>query len=242
MSAVSKPIAAAEGPRTESELVDLRFRALVGEEAWGRLPGPVRRRFSKRIAEGEMVLYAGRVVATELSLAGRVLAFLLRAIGGPLPAGGATGEALVAVTEDAALGGQTWTRVYARPGRFPQVVHSAKRFRGPSGLEEHIGCGIAMTLCVTVEEGALHFRSAGYFVELGRFRIAVPRALSPGAMEIVHREEPAHEAHDRDGGAFSFRLTLTHPYFGRLVHQLAYFRDGSALVMHRPDRLAQRRP
>ena len=37
-------------------------------------------------------------------------------------------------------------------------------------------------------------------------------------MEIVHREEDA-------GDRFSFRLTLTHPRLGRLVHQLALFDD-----------------
>ncbi len=66
---------------------------------------------------------------------------------------GATGPALVAVVEDERLGGQSWTRLYARPGRFPQTIHSAKRFRGPTGLEEYVGYGIGMALRVTVEDG-----------------------------------------------------------------------------------------
>jgi hypothetical protein len=36
-------------------LGDLRFRALVPEADWGRLPLPIRRRFSKRLADGEIV-------------------------------------------------------------------------------------------------------------------------------------------------------------------------------------------
>ncbi len=36
-------------------------------------------------------------------------------------------------------------------------------------------------------------------------------------MEITHRDE--------GGGTFSFRLALTHPLLGRIVHQLAYFQD-----------------
>ena len=97
--------------RDEGGLVDLRFRALVGEEAWARLPEAVRRRFSKRLGPGEAIVYQGHVTATELSRAGRVLAFLARAIGGPLPlTNGATGAAVVIVTEDAALGGQSWTQ------------------------------------------------------------------------------------------------------------------------------------
>ncbi len=200
-------------------IADTRFRALVGEAAWQRLPPAVRRRFSKRLGPNETALYRGRVVATELSMAGRVLAFLARSIGAPLPlSNGATGAAVVAVTEDAAIGGQVWTRTYARSGRFPQVVHSAKRFRGPTGLEEYVGCGIGMELTVHVEDGALVFRSRRYFVEIGGWRVRVSRMLEPGQMQIVHREESA-------SGSFSFRLTLTHPVFGCMLHQLALFDD-----------------
>ncbi len=199
-------------------LSDARFRTLVGEEAWARLPEPVRRRFSKRLAPDEATVYRGTVVATELSWAGRILAFLGRAIGAPLPLSHATtGPSLVTVVEDAHLGGQIWTRLYMRPGRFPQAIHSAKRFRGPTGLEEYVGYGIGMALRVTVEDGVLVFRSDHYFLEVGPWRWRWPKALEPGRMEIVHRDE--------GGGTFSFRLALAHPHLGRLVHQLAYFQD-----------------
>jgi hypothetical protein len=197
---------------------DLRFRALVGEAAWAELPDAVRRRFSKRLAPDETVIYQGRVVSTELSPAGRVLSFMARAIGSPLPlTNGATGPALVVVSEDERLRGQTWLRIYARPGRFPQAIHSAKRFCGPTGLEEYVGCGIGMTLRVTVESGALVFRSAGYFLGFAGWRLWLPRALHPGCMRIEHR--------DRGKGSFDFSLVLTHPWLGPLVRQLAVFHD-----------------
>ena len=68
----------------EEAVVDLRFRALVGEEGWSRLPDAVRRRFSKRLAPGSVLLYSGEVLETKLTRAGRCLAFLARAIGAPL--------------------------------------------------------------------------------------------------------------------------------------------------------------
>jgi Domain of unknown function (DUF4166) len=199
-------------------LADARFRTLVGEEAWARLPEAVRRRFSKRLGPDGAIVYRGTVITTELSRMGRLLSFLGRAIGGPLPlSNGATGPALVTVVEDAGLGGQIWTRLYMRPGRFPQAIHSAKRFGGPTGLEEYVGYGIGMALRVTVEEGVLVFRSDHYFLELGARRWRWPKALEPGRMEITHCEE--------GGGMFSFRLALVHPQLGRLVHQLACFHD-----------------
>jgi hypothetical protein len=211
---LARPLAAGD-PGT---LSDARFRTLLGEAAWSRLPEPVRRRFSKRLAPGEMLLYRGRVVATELSRAGRILAFLARAIGAPLPlSDGAVGPAVVSVVEDARLGGQCWTRIYARPGRVPQTIHSTKRFRGETGLEEYVGYGIGMALVVAEDEGALVFRSSHYFVAIGRRQWRLPRLLEPGRMEVTHREE--------GGGTFSFRLRLTHPLLGPMVHQLAYFRD-----------------
>lgn len=195
-----------------------RYRKLLGDVSWAKLPEPVRKRFSKPAVPGGLTLYRGEVVATELSFAGRCLAVLAKSIGAPLPAiDGATGPATVTVIEDAAFDGQTWTRVYPRPGGFPQVVHSAKRFAGPTGLEEYVGSGIGMTLALSVEDGALVFRSARYFVEILGRRLLLPRSLEPGRMVIVHAQE--------QGARFSFRLTLTHRLFGRLIHQLAYFEE-----------------
>lgn len=202
----------------DAGLVDLRFRALVGEAGWARLPTAVRRRFSRRLAPGHVLLYVGEVLETRLSRAGRLLSFLARAIGAPLPLDdGMTGGATVAVMENAGLGGQSWTRTYARAGRFPQVIHSAKCFSGPTGLEERIGCGIGMALAVSEADGALVFRSVGYFLDIGARRLALPRLLAPGVMEIVHKHE--------GDGMFLFTLTLTHGRLGVLIRQSARFRD-----------------
>jgi hypothetical protein len=197
---------------------DGRYRALLGEAAWASLPEAVRRRFSKPAAAGTVTVYRGRVVATELSWLGRLLANAARVVGGPLPlASGAEGAAIVTVVEDPAFRGQVWTRSYARAGRFPQVIHSAKRFSGPTGLEEYLGFGLVMRLAVSAEAGALVFRSAGYGTELfGRF-MAFPAWLTPGICEVRHRDE--------GGRRFSFTLTLVHPLAGRLVHQVAVFEE-----------------
>lgn len=197
---------------------DDRFRRLLSAEAWSRLPDVVRRRFSKGLSPNEQRIFSGVVVRTTLSRTGSALARLARLVGGPLPdAHGATGPSSVVVRRDDALGGQVWTRTYARPGRMPQTINSVKRFAGPTGLEEFLGHGLVMRLTLTEEAGDLVFRSAGYDILLGGLRCAVPRPLTPGHCTIRHRDE-GH-------GRFSFTLTLDHSWLGRLVEQVAYYEE-----------------
>ncbi|MEY4241389.1 MAG: hypothetical protein RJA14_1085 [Pseudomonadota bacterium] len=199
------------------ELADLRFRALLPAEAWAALPLAVRRRFSKRMTGGATVTYRGVVAAVQANAAGRLLAMAARLIGGPLPLVYEPGASVVTVTEDQVGQGQVWTRLYARRNGFPQVIHSAKRFSGPTGLEEHIGAGVGIALTATVEGEGLVFRSAFYFVALFGRRLRLPHWAEPGHLTIVHR--------DLGGDAFAFTLALDHRWFGRLIGQDAIFRD-----------------
>jgi hypothetical protein len=202
----------------DATLGDLRFRALLSEQDWARLPPAIRRRFSRRLAAGATVVYAGVVVATRMSRTGWWLAQAVRPIGAPLPTSRASNMAsVVAVTEDLAGGGQIWTRLYARRAGFPQIIHSAKRFAGPTGLEEHVGFGVGMALTVHAADAAILFRSAGYFVELLGRRVQLPRWLTPGALTVAHGELA--------DGWFSFTLDLVHPRFGALIRQTAVFRE-----------------
>src|SRR5262245_38511386 len=127
---------------TLPEHSDLRFRALLPPEQWDSLPPSVRRRFSRHLIGGATAVYAGEVLETRFSRAGWLLAQAARLIGGPLPLHqDAHVAAVVSVSEDKVGGGQVWTRLYARRDGFPQVVHSAKRFAGSTGLEEYLGRG-----------------------------------------------------------------------------------------------------
>lgn len=202
--------------RSRSEPADTHYADLLGSTAWMSLPREVRRRFSTPLAPGASHVYQGQVVATELSRVGRWLARAACLVGSPLPlVDGATGPAVVVVTPRGAHGAQLWTRCYARSGARAQVIQSVKQFSGPTGLEEDLGYGLTMPLVLSTDDGALVFRSAGYVFKLGAWRLRIPSIVSPGLCEIVHRH---------DGPArFSFELTLTHPWFGRLVHQRATF-------------------
>jgi len=202
-------------------LLDLRFRRLLGEAAWARLPPAVQARFSKRLDEGRPAIYCGRITCMRVSRAGRILARALRVIGAPLPLDCKVGDtSIVTVTEDARSHGQFWSRHYARRRGFPQIVQSSKRFCGPTGLEEAIGFGIVMALGARAENGALVFRSAGYAIATGSHRLPFPQFLSPGALTVTHREV--------DTETFLFSLHLEHPRFGLLMHQEGLYREAHA--------------
>jgi hypothetical protein len=202
----------------ELSLADPRFRSLMSEEDWLALPQAIRRRFSKRLPAGGTTIYTGEVLETRMSFGGWLLAQALRLVGGPLPTTRCTHvPSVVMVTEDKRGGGQNWTRIYARPQGFPQVVHSCKRFAGPTGLEEYIGYGIGMTLGVSARDGALIFRSTGYFLQLLGRRILLADWLCPGALTVIHAEVP--------DGRSSFTLQIVHPRFGLLLRQMALYRE-----------------
>jgi hypothetical protein len=224
------PVELRPEPKSEPkpELGDLRFRALMTEEEWFSLPLAIRRRFSKRLAGGQTLVYAGEILESWTSRAGWWLAQAARLIGGPLPLTRDTQvrsarvptkrvASVVTVTEDMASGGQIWTRLYARRKGFPQVIHSSKRFAGPTGLEEYVGRGVGMTLTIYAREGALVFRSKNYFLELFGRRLFLPARLTPGTLYVTHAELP--------DGKFSFTLQIFHPRFGLLLRQMAIFRE-----------------
>ena len=201
-----------------SPLGDLRFRRLVGEEGWERLPAAVRERFGHRVAGCRTILYSGEVVECRMNRAGMCLAQAARLIGSPLPLSRACGlPAAVSVTEDPVSGGQHWLRIYARPRGFPQVICSCKAFAGPTGLEEYLGRGFGIALAVVADEDALHFLSDHIFWRCRGLCLRLPRFLSPGDLVVSHV--------DRGDGSFFFELRLHHRWLGELVHQRAIFRE-----------------
>ena len=197
---------------------DSPFARLLGDR-WLFLPPAIRARFLRHIAVDACVTYTGEVTECRMSHAGRWLAQLARLIGAPLPLGTDTGvSASVSVTADALGRGQFWTRHYGRRHGFPQVIHSVKRFAGPTGIEEYLGLGVGIALRLQEMGGALLFVSDHYFLKLGPVRLRLPAALMPGTLTVGH--------HDLGNGRFLFSLDLVHPVLGELVHQHAVFADG----------------
>ncbi|MBS0482774.1 MAG: DUF4166 domain-containing protein [Proteobacteria bacterium] len=196
----------------------MRFARLLGQQGWARLPAAVRSRFSKRYAPGISVSYAGVIADCRMSRLGWGLSHLCRLIGAPLPLDRGGGlAAVVTVTEHGDSGGQVWSRIYARRRGFPQVIHSAKMFCGPTGIEEYLGLGFGVALRVEAADDRLSFIGDHYFLKLGGIRFRLPGWLSPGLLRVDHL--------DRGDGLFAFVLDLRHRLFGELIHQRGEFHD-----------------
>jgi hypothetical protein len=209
--------AASNSPRAHACTVETAFARLAGD-SWMSLPAPIRRRFSRHLADGERIVYLGEVAATHMTIVGRVVAQLARLVGAPLPleAGGCM-PVTVIVTGSPRLCGQVWTRIYDRARGFPQVIQSVKHFGGATGLEEIVAHGVGMRLRLGVRDGALVFGSAGYFIRCLGIQISLPNWMTPGVIEVVHREETS--------GQFSFSLSVTHSWAGPVIDQIAFFRE-----------------
>lgn len=195
----------------------LRYPLLLGP-TWRLLPPQLQSRFTGYKPPRQQIIYQGRVHETRHSFAGRCLTKLAAFIGSPLPFSlSARGPATVIVREAADFNGQYWTRVYPTSKGTPQVIHSVKKFAGPTGLMEMISPHIAVCLKLKASRQALTFTSAGYLLVFGRWHLPLPNWLSPGRLTVIHRQTGLRK--------FRFTLALTHPLFGDLVYQTGIFEE-----------------
>jgi len=208
-------------PAPGDQLEDLRFRSLLGREGWDLLPSAVQNRFRQEAVAGQvgdLRRHRGPLPHDGRGMAARPA---LSPDRGTAALGRDTGlAAVVTVTEDGAHGGQVWTRMYSRQRGFPQVIHSAKRFAGPTGLEEYLGLGFGIALTVAASAEGIRFTSDHYFIRLRDYRVRLPAFLAPGKLTIDHT--------DLGHGTFAFTLALRHRLLGDLIHQIGHFHDQPA--------------
>ena len=193
---------------------DPSFQHLLGDLAWRRLAPAVRERFRWKPASGAEIRYAGEMALVRSSAMGWVLAQLCRLIGTPLaPHRGQNIPVSVTLSLDTDGTGVVWRRVYRFPNRRAIACVSIKRSTVADSLIECVGGGVGMWLRLSERDGALHFRSIGYFWALGRWRVAIPDWLTPGALHVTHCDEGQ--------GRFRFRISVIHPLLGE-----TFFQDG----------------
>lgn len=197
---------------------DLTFRRLLGETAWKRLNPCVRARFAVKPDCGEDFVFAGVMEVVRRSRYGWLVAHICRLIGSPVvPQAGRDVATVVRIYGDSRGDGIVWERRYAFPGRRPVVVFSTKRADPPAGLLECASRGFAMRLRLFERDGAMHFASVGYCIDIGRWRLPIPHLLTPGEAHVVHSDE--------GGGWFRFTMSFRHRLFGETYFQHGRFRQ-----------------
>jgi hypothetical protein len=199
------------GPSAEHPNAGLQ--SVLGHAAWVRLPAAVRARFAEPAIA---VDYVGRFDVVRASWLGRLLALACQLLGTPVvPRTGLHIPAIVHVAPT--LEGVAWNREYRWPNAGPCLVRSTKMIDSQGGLVERLPARLCMPLHVFERRGVLHFVSRGYYFDFGRrFKVPLPRLLSPGTTHVEHIDEA--------DGWFRFTMTVTHPMFGEMFYQTGRFK------------------
>ncbi|RZJ09080.1 MAG: DUF4166 domain-containing protein [Acidovorax sp.] len=209
----------------------LDLPALAGAAAWARLPAAVQRRFGTAHAD---VSYHGHM-DLRCSLIGHVYAALTRAWGGPLTHINTTALPATVNVSHNGRGGVVWERRFhtgtdtdadnnngngngnGNCGSADRTVRSTKELGADGTLQERTDGGLAMSLDVLEEDGALVFRSRRFWWVVAGLRIPVPTLLTPGTCRVAHT--------DLGAGQFRFTLSMVHPLWGETFHQSGVFTD-----------------
>lgn len=191
------------------------FRALLGETDWAQLPGAVKARFNAASHTSPRTFPGAMDV--RMNWLGWLFAQGGRLLGAPLaPWPGEGVPVSVHVRHDPG-GGVRWERVYAYQGRAPLSIVSMKLLAADGSLLEVTRGGVGMRLTLSVEDGALVFRSLSYFWRLGAWLAPLPDLMTPGRCTVVHR--------DLGGGRFRFNLSFDHPLAGETIVNIGDFQD-----------------
>jgi hypothetical protein len=207
--------ASPEPTRRASLSLQPDFRRLVGDAAWSELPAQAQARFdaaSHHVARE----YPG-AMNVRMNWLGWIFAQATRLIGAPLAPWPADDVPVVVSVRPQPGGAILWERAYAYPGR-PRLTIASRKAAAPDGsLLEITRGGLGMRLAVSVEAGALVFRSNAYFWRVGAIDLPIPLLLTPGRACVVHR--------DLGRGRFHFALSFVHPLAGESFRNAGDFRD-----------------
>lgn len=197
----------AGGTRCFSDLL----RSAMGEPAWARLDAAIAARFGADISANQSLVFKGKMQWVYCSVLGALIARVLKSCA-ILPQ-----RCCRHSNFEFRIGMQNGEiikrRTYALDNEKPFVFDSV--FRDEPALHEEFGGGLGMYLMLTVKHGALFFRDRAYFLRLGRFRLPLPRWLTVGSFDLLHRNIDQHR--------FQVIIRVAHPLLGTLFYQRGEF-------------------
>jgi hypothetical protein len=200
--------------KSEGEL----FKKIMGDD-WKKLHPDIQKRFEKNPIPGSPLKYEGALEELSCSFWGKVLARITR----PL-----VGGALIPYTAyNFPVNIQVYSRqncpyifkhrIYKIPGRKPVEFTSYMKESSKGDVLEYVGAGLGMKLLVFEKDSNLHFKSDGYFWDIGICRIPIPDIFSPGATYLMHINEGENR--------FRIRIDIKHKLFGKMFVQAGVFNE-----------------
>lgn len=190
------------------------FKSQVGEN-WKNLSPNIQKRFDTDPPHNKPLKYDGIMTRVECSVLGKIFANLIRFSGALLPYSGTNVPVDIEVYTKPDRLDIFKNRVYFFPSKKPFTFKSNMCLDKNGDVLEFVGFGLGMKIIVFEKEGNLHFKDNGYFWQIGRLRIPLPRLLTPGNTYLIHS--------DMGEKQFGILIDITHPLFGRMYYQEGIF-------------------
>lgn len=195
-------------PRTFIEII----RHDLGERQWQSLDSNIIRRFTCLFRQ-KTLRYLGIVDWVYCSPAGKLVATLLKPFS-LLP------DKCVRDSLFDFIIKQNDTCIHKQRRYFleqPSPFTFESKFNNEPRVHEEFSGGLGMYLKLGVKRGNLLFRDQGYFLRIRNWRLPIPRWLSVGRFELLHR--------NIDDRHFQVIIRIAHPLLGTLFYQRGTFFD-----------------
>lgn len=200
--------------RSEGEL----FKKILGPK-WLGLHPAIQKRFEKNPLPGTPLKYTGELEELSCSFWGKILGYITTPLihGALMPYTAYDFPVDIEVYSKENCPFIFKQRLYKIPGRKPVQFTSYMRESEKGEVLEYVGAGLGMKLVVFEKDSNLHFKSDGYFWDIGLCRIPIPDIIAPGDVYLMH----INEADDR----FRIRIDIRHRLLGKMFVQAGVFRE-----------------
>ncbi len=194
------------------------FKKILGDE-WSKLHPDIQKRFEKNPEVGHPLLYTGILEELSCSRWGWLLAHITRPLikGALIPRSEFNFPVQIQVYTKPNCSNIYKERIYELPNSEPIKFTSFMKQSPKGEVLEYVGSGLGMKLIVFVKDANLHFKSDGYFWDIGFFRIPIPDIFSPGKTYLTHVNEGPSQ--------FRIRIDIEHSIFGQMFVQAGVFKE-----------------
>ena len=196
------------------------FKKIMGHK-WNNLHPNIQERFNHKASPTQPLQFVGELTELRCSFWGKILAYLTQPFiaGALIPYNSNQCAVDIDVYTEEHSSFLYKKRLYKIPNRKPIEFISYMTESKTGDILEYVGCGIGMKLLVFEKETNLHFKSDGYFIDIGLCCLPIPKLFSPGDIYLIH----INEGKDK----FRIVIDITHKWLGKMFLQKGIFHSVS---------------